>query len=54
MDKEEWVVSLKSLKKVLARKEDILNTTLKNINRDIEELKFTISCYEKRIKEFTK
>jgi hypothetical protein len=54
MDKEQWQVSLKSLKKVLAKKKEILEMTQKNINRDIEELEFTISCYEKKISEFKK
>ena len=54
MDKSEWQVALKSLKKVLAKKKQILEITLKRISRDIEELEFTISCYENKISEFKK
>jgi hypothetical protein len=54
MDEAEWKVCLKSLKKVLERKKQIRDMTLKNVGRDIEELEFTISCYEKKIAEMKK
>jgi len=53
MDKEDWKVSLKSLKKILKKKKDVLEMTIKNLNRDIEELEYTIECYEKRINELS-
>jgi hypothetical protein len=54
MDKTEWEVCLKSLKKILAKKKEILAMTDKNLNRDIEELEFTIECYEEKIKQLKK
>ena len=54
MDETEWKTALKSLKKVLEKKKSILAETTKYITRDIEELEFTISCYEKKISEFKK
>jgi hypothetical protein len=54
MDKKTWELSLKSLKEVLKKKKLILDTTIKNIERDIEELEFTISCYEEKINSLKK
>jgi hypothetical protein len=46
MDKNDWKSSLELLNKLLAQKGE----ELIKINKDIEEISYTIGCYEKKIK----
>jgi len=46
MEKKDWEEGLEKLEAILKDAEDTYNKSKK----DIEELKFTISCYKKKIK----
>lgn len=50
MDKKDWENSLKLLEGLLKKKKE---ESLK-INKDIEEIIYTISCYKQKISEFKK
>ncbi|MFA5396804.1 MAG: hypothetical protein WC346_12425 [Methanogenium sp.] len=50
MDKKSWENSLKLLEGLLKKK----NEELLRLNKDIEEIEYTILCYKQKISEFKK
>jgi hypothetical protein len=49
MDKKDWEESLKRLKALIPLKK----LEIERAKKDIEELEWTISCYEKRLSKFS-